>query len=119
MVQIEDAPIRTDESLAGALERVNQLIDAYEPDSPQADELAVLSVLIQVYENRTVKIPDASPAQVLAFVMEHNGLTNQDLVPFIGSGDRVQGVLDGKRKLTLPMVRRLSEGLHIPAAALL
>ena len=119
MVQIEDAPIRTDESLARALERVNQLIDAYVPDSPQADELEVLSVLIQEYENRTVEIPNASPAQVLAFVIEHKGLTPQDLVPLIGSHDRVQAVLQGKRKLTIPMVRRLSEGLHIPAEALL
>jgi len=119
MVHIEDAPIRTDESLAKALERVNKLIDAYEPDSPQADELEVLSVLIQEYENRTVEIPEASPAQVLAFVMEHKGLTTQDLIPFIGSDDRVQAVLEGKRKLTISMVRRLSEGLHIPAGALL
>jgi HTH-type transcriptional regulator/antitoxin HigA len=105
--------------LSRALERVNCLIDDYEPDSPQADELEVLSVLIHEYENRTVALPDASPAQVLAYVLEHRDLTASDLVPFVGSLDRVEAVLAGKRKLTIRMVRSLSEALHIPAGSLI
>jgi len=119
MLQLVNAPIRSDSDLSSALERINQLIDTFEPDTPEADELEVLSVLVHEYENRTVDIPDASPVQVLKYVMEHNGLTAKDLVPFIGPPNRVYDILGGKRKLTVNMIRRLSEGLHIPAASLL
>lgn len=105
--------------LSRALQRVNRLIDDFEPGSAEADELEILSVLIADYEGRTVEIPDASPAQVLRFVMEHNGLSVKDMVPFIGPPNRVYDVLGGKRKLTVRMIRNLTKGLHIPAEALI
>ena len=119
MVKIDNAPIRTHADLVSALDRVNELIDAYAPGTPEADELEVLSVLISDYEARTIDIPDATPAEVLRFIMEHNSLAPEDLIPFIGSLDRVQEVLAEKRKLSVPMIRKLSEGLRIPAEALL
>jgi HTH-type transcriptional regulator/antitoxin HigA len=51
--------------------------------------------------------------------MEQKKLAPRDLVPFIGSRNRVYEVLSGKRPLTLAMVRRLHEGLGIPAESLI
>jgi len=46
---------------------------------------------------------------------EQRGLSRRDLEPLIGSRARVAEVLNRKRALTLPMIRRLPEGLQIPA----
>jgi HTH-type transcriptional regulator/antitoxin HigA len=51
--------------------------------------------------------------------MEQEDLQPQDLVPLLGSRSRVSEVLNGKRPLTLAMIRRLHQGLGIPADVLL
>ncbi len=51
--------------------------------------------------------------------MEQESLRPQDLVPLLGSRSRVSEVLNGKRPLTLAMIRRLHQGLGIPADVLL
>ena len=51
--------------------------------------------------------------------MEQTGLGPRDLIPLIGGRNRVYEVLARKRPLTLKMIRRLHEGLGIPAESLL
>jgi HTH-type transcriptional regulator/antitoxin HigA len=51
--------------------------------------------------------------------MEQSGLEPADLVPFIGSRNRVHEVLNRKRRLTLKMIQRLHKGLGIPAESLI
>ena len=51
---------------------------------------------------------------MIKFQMEQQGLTRKDLEPMIGSRARVSEVLNGKRALTFPMIRRLHGGLRIP-----
>jgi HTH-type transcriptional regulator/antitoxin HigA len=51
--------------------------------------------------------------------MDQQGLAPRDLIPFIGSRNRVYEVLARKRPLTLAMVRRLHEKLGIPAESLI
>jgi len=89
------------------------------PGTDDDEKLQLLAFLIADYEKRTVKLPQASPAEVIRFVMEQRGLKQQDLVPYIGSKARVSEVLSGKRELTLKMVRALHGGLDIPFKALL
>jgi HTH-type transcriptional regulator/antitoxin HigA len=55
----------------------------------------------------------------IAFAMEQRGLSRRDLEPYIGSRARVAEVLNHKRSLTLAMIRRLHEGLGIPAEVLI
>ncbi|MFC6336348.1 transcriptional regulator [Pseudomonas sp. CCM 7891] len=47
------------------------------------------------------------------------GLTAHDLEPFIGTSGRVSEVLNRKRRLSLPMIKRPHEGLRIPYESLL
>ena len=56
---------------------------------------------------------------ILKFLMEQNGLSRKDLEPYIGASGRVSEVLNGKRNLTLPMIKRLHEGLKIPYESLI
>jgi HTH-type transcriptional regulator/antitoxin HigA len=51
--------------------------------------------------------------------MQQQGLTPKDLEPYIGPSGRVSEVLNRKRRLSLPMIKRLHQGLHIPYESLL
>ncbi|NNA88985.1 helix-turn-helix domain-containing protein [Pseudomonas gessardii] len=106
-------PIRTPEDLAAALARVNQLWGA-EVGSPQGDELEILALLIEKYEDEHFPMPPSDPVEAIKFRIDQLGLTARDLEPFIGSSGRVSEVLNHKRKLSLAMIKRLHEGLRIP-----
>jgi antitoxin component HigA of HigAB toxin-antitoxin module len=59
------------------------------------------------------------PLEAIRFRMEQQGLKPKDIVPYIGSASKVSEVLSGRRRLSLNMIRNLSEGLAIPAGVLL
>ena len=112
--------IRDEKSHADALARVDELatLDP-NPTSTEGEELEVLSILIEDYERRHHKIESPSPLEALEFRMEQAGLSQRNLVPFIGSRSKTSEVLSGKRPLSLPMVRALSSGLGIPVEVLI
>ena len=60
-----------------------------------------------------------NPSDAIKFRMEQSGLSIRDLEPMIGKSNRVYEVLNRKRPLTLAMIRRLHQGLGIPADVLL
>lgn len=110
--------IRTEEDLAVALARMDQLWGV-DMGTPEGDELEVLALLIEKYEDEHYPIPPSDPVEAIKFRMEQQGLTQKDLEPFIGSSGRVSEVLNRKRKLSLTMIRRLHHGLRIPYESLL
>jgi HTH-type transcriptional regulator/antitoxin HigA len=81
--------------------------------------MEILVTLIEAYENKNFPISGADPIEAIKFRMQQQGLTQKDLEPFIGSSGRVSEVLNHKRGLSLPMVKRLHEGLNIPYESLL
>lgn len=111
-------PIHTEEDLQRAFRRLEQLWAA-QPGTPDADELEILTLLIEHYENKHCPMPPSDPVEAIKFRMEQQSLTNKDLEPYIGSRSRVSEILNRKRKLSLPMIKRLHEGLHIPYDCLL
>lgn len=117
---MEIKAIRTEADYLTALQEVSVLIDL-DPsaDSPEGERLDVLGTLVQACEakHHAIDLPD--PIEAIKFRMEQSGLTVKDLVPYIGSLNRVYKVLSYKRSLSLNMIRRLSEGLHIPAEVLI
>jgi HTH-type transcriptional regulator/antitoxin HigA len=50
--------------------------------------------------------------------MEQLGLARKDLEPILGSRGRVSEVLNGRRALSLQMIRRLNRELGIPLESL-
>ena len=110
-------PIRTRRDYLAALKEAEALWDTA-AGSRQADRLDVLILLIQSYETEHYPIPDPDPIEFLLHTMEARGLTRKDLEPYIGSRARVAEILNRARPLTLEMIRRLSEGLTIPADVL-
>ncbi len=115
---MEIKPIKTEADYLEALAEIEQLMDA-EPGTPEADRLDVLATLVEAYEERHSPIPRPDPIEMLIYFMESRGLSRRDLEPFIGGRGRVSEVLNRKRPLTLEMIRRLHEGLGLPAEVLI
>ncbi len=110
-------PIRTKRDYEAALARVDTLWDA-PAKSKEADALDILTLLIEDYEAKHYAIPSPDPIDFLRHVMESRGLTRKDLEPFIGSRGRVAEILNRTRPLSLAMIRKLSDGLRLPADVL-
>ncbi|MCM2312370.1 MAG: helix-turn-helix domain-containing protein [Steroidobacteraceae bacterium] len=111
------SPIRTDADHATALRRIDALMDAA-PGTPEAEELDVLATLVEAYEDRHFPIADPDPLAAIQFRMEQLGLTRKDLEPLLGSRGRVSEILNGRRALSLQMIRRLHRELGIPLESL-
>jgi HTH-type transcriptional regulator/antitoxin HigA len=111
-------PIRTDEDLDAALARIEEIFDA-QPDTPEDDELGVLLDLVEHYEDKRYPIGPPDPVAAIEFEMDQRGLTRQDLVPYIGSPDKVAAVLSRQEDITMPVARALHKHLGIAAETLL
>jgi HTH-type transcriptional regulator/antitoxin HigA len=112
--------IHTDAEHAEALEALNRLLVLDpEPGTREAEELELLALIVESYEKERFPIAPPDPVDAIRFRMDQAGLSQKDLVPFMGSKSRVSEVLAGKRPLTLSMIRALHEGLGIPAEVLL
>lgn len=110
--------IKTEADYADALSRIDELFDA-KPDTPEGDELDLLVTLVELYEKREFPIDLPDPIDAIRFRMEQQGLRAKDLIPYIGSASKVSEVLSGKRPLSIGMIRKVHEGLRIPAEVLL
>ncbi len=111
-------PLQTEQDYQAALSEIEQLWQA-EAGSMQADKLEVLSLLVEVYEQKHCPIAAPDPIEFLQYIMQARGLTRKDLEPFIGARGRVSDIINRVRPLSLDMIRRLVEGLDLPANVLI
>jgi len=111
-------PIRNDDALRAAFKRLEPVFQAQE-GTPEADEMEILVTLIEAYEHKHYPMVASDPVDAIKFRMEQQRLTPKDLELYIGSSGRVSEVLNRKRRLSLQMVKRLHDGLHIPYESLL
>jgi len=110
-------PIKSEEDYIATLNQIESLMDA-KPNTPQMDELEVLTTLVEAYEAQHYVINAPDPIEAIKFRMEQEGLKQKDLVNIIGSKSRVSEILNKKRKLTIEMIRNLHKQLHIPVESL-
>ena len=81
--------------------------------SSGADRLELLATLAEDYEKKSYPTDKPTPIEAILFRMQEQGLRQKDLVPYIGNKSKVSEILNGKRQLTLPMIRALNENLGI------
>lgn len=110
--------IKNEEDYHAALMRLEKIFDA-KLNTEEGDELEVLSFLIEKYENEMYPIAAPDPIEAIKFRMEQLGYKQKDLEKIIGYKGRVSEILNKKRKLTLEMIRKLHNSLHIPSDVLL
>ena len=115
---MEIRPIKTEEDYNTSIRRIEVLWGA-KKDTPQGDELDLLVTLVESYEMKHYPIAPPDPVDAIKFRMEQMNMTKTDLVQYIGSQSRVSEILNGRRKLTLGMIKSLYKGLKIPADILL
>jgi HTH-type transcriptional regulator / antitoxin HigA len=110
--------IKNSKDYEAALARIDEIIDA-EPGTDEADELEVLGVLVSDYEDKFEPIGLPGIPDAIKYEMDRSGLSQKDLIPYIGTRPKVSEVLSGKLRPTLRMMRALHKHLGIPAEVLL
>lgn len=112
--------IKNDAQHAVALTRLSQLM-ATDPvtGSSAENEIEVLALVIEHYERERFPINKPDAVEAIKFRMDQQGLSQKDLIPFIGSAPKVSEILNRKRPLSLSMIRKLNAGLKIPLDILL
>lgn len=108
--------LKTEEEYETALAEIEKLMDSAKPDR---DRLELLVLLVHTYEELLYPIDLPDPIEAIKFRMEQAGLKQKDLIPFIGSRSKVSEILSHQRPLSITMIRKLHEGLGIPADVLL
>ncbi|MHC5354830.1 helix-turn-helix domain-containing protein [Myroides sp. LJL115] len=111
-------PIKSEQDYELALDRLEIIFDAL-PGTEESDELEILSILIEKYEKENFPIDLPDPIEAIKFRMEQMGYTQSDLAEMIGLKSRASEILSKKRKLSLDMIRTLSQKLHISSEVLI
>jgi HTH-type transcriptional regulator/antitoxin HigA len=115
---MEIKPIKTEQDYDKALDRLELIFDA-KKDTPEGDELEVLGILIDRYEKENFPIDFPDPIEAIKFRMEQMGYNQNDLANIVGLKSRASEILNRKRKLSLEMIRKIHEALHIPTDVLI
>ena len=101
-----------------ALAEIRRLWNA-KPGSVERNKLEVLAMLAHRYEREREPLPELDPIEAIKFRMDQQGLSRRDLLGIFGTTARVSEVLNGRRPLTLDMIRNLHGQLGIPLESLI
>jgi len=111
-------PIKTKKDYQAAMNRLEVIFDA-KTGTQEGDELEVLGILIDKYEQENYPIGYPDPIEAIKFRMEQLGYSQSDLAKVVGLKSRASEILSKKRKLTLEMIRQLHQALGIPTDVLI
>lgn len=115
--------LRTEDEYNKACDRIYSLIHssegAIDPNSSEGEEIDLLSLLVEKYEQDNYPMEAPSPIEAIKFRMEQMNLKQSDVAPLFGGKTRVSEVLNGKRRLTLKMITLLNRYLGIPLESLM
>ena len=114
--------LKTEQEYNDACKRIYKLINscdnAIESDSSEGEEIELLSLLVEKYEQEHYPIEAQAPIEAIKFRMEQMNLKQADIAPLFGGKTRVSEVLHGKRPMTLKMITLLNRYLGIPLESL-
>ena len=108
--------IETEEENERMLVAAERLMDRGDRRTPEEDALLSLLVsLIQAYEQRHYPMREASPHEVLRYLMEKRELKQADLAPIFKSSGYVSDVINGKRAISKAHARKLGAFFGVSA----
>jgi HTH-type transcriptional regulator/antitoxin HigA len=112
--------IKNSDDYERATERIYTLLQQdIVPNSPESDELEILSLLVEDYEKKLYALELPSPIEAVKFRLEQLNLPMSEFVSFVGERGKASELLSGKRPLSLAMRKRLHQELGVPASSLL
>lgn len=110
-------PIRTEEDYQNALKRIENLMNA-EFNTPEGDELEILAILVERYEEEEFPIEAPDPISAIRFRLEQLGMEQADFARIVGA-NRASEILSGQRSISLSLIKKIHNELRIPYENLL
>jgi HTH-type transcriptional regulator/antitoxin HigA len=119
--KLGDYGIKTDKTEVDYREALKRLEDIFDAKlgTPESDELEILGLMVDDYENKHYPIEAPDPIEAIKIRMEEMHLRQIDLIPEIGGKSRVSEILNRKRRLTVEMIRKLATRLNLSANLLI
>jgi HTH-type transcriptional regulator / antitoxin HigA len=103
--------IRTEEENEHYIHALYELEQRPESLSAEEKELSdLLSLIIADFEERRYRLPHASQAEVIEFLLDQHGVGAEDLSDILAG---LNEILSGERELTTHEIRQLSERFHV------
>jgi HTH-type transcriptional regulator/antitoxin HigA len=114
-------PIRTEEDYEQALGTIAELMQAEpEPGTERFDRLDILVTLVEAYEEDQHPVGPADPVETIRFHLDRLGYSQAELARKAGiQAPHLSAVLNGRRTLSLPQIKKLSAVFDIPADRLI
>ncbi len=106
--------LKTETAYQKAIKRTMAIFQSKE-GTAEADELALLLLLVKDYEDKYIQIPEVNPIEVIKLKMAERGMKAKDLESIIGSKGHISSILSGRREITLKMAQRLKDYFKLPA----
>lgn len=82
-------------------------------DEDEKEFAELLTLLIENFEDKNYQLRPSTPLEVVAELMDSNGLRQKDLVDVFGTESVVSEVLNGKRELNKDHIKRLSARFNV------
>jgi HTH-type transcriptional regulator/antitoxin HigA len=101
---------------AQARATIDRLLDEVgeNENHPLAEVLDYLADQVKAYEDENFPIPEASPKEVLRFLMEQHNLKQEDLAD-CAPQSRISDILSGKRTVSKEIAKRLAHRFRVRA----
>ena len=115
---MEISIIKNEKQYKAYLDRMKVIFHA-EEGTPEGEELDLLALILEKYEDEHYPIDAPDPIEAIRFMMEQMGLDDNDLGKILSSRSRASEILNRKRKLSISHIRKLTEHLKIPADVLI
>lgn len=110
--------IKNEEQYHSYLERMNEIVYA-DNKSDLSNELDLLALVIEKYEDKMFQLPKPDPIEAIKFIMEQNNMSQKDLANILNSSSKASEILNKKRKLSISQIRKLKQKLKISADVLI
>jgi len=111
-------PLKTEADYRKALTRLDEIFEA-QTGTRESDEADILGLLVDEYEKKHYPIEAPDPIEAIKIRMQELQLKQVDLIDEMGGKSRVSEVLNRKRKLTVDMIRKLTNKLNLSAELLI
>ena len=115
--------LKTEPEYNKACKRIYNLMNSTSspilPNSPEGEELELLSLLVENYEQEKFRSEPPGAIEAIRFRMEQMNYKPKDLADVLGFRSRVTEILGKKRKLSLDMIRKINKQMNISTEVLI
>jgi len=90
-------------------------MDEREDLTPEEEAFAeLLAIVIEDFEDKHYALPAVPPHEALKALMEDRGLRHKDVWPVVGNKGLTTEILQGRRKISSALAKRLAAHLRVP-----